>query len=99
MSAGGNVPLVYVNREPDNANDLPATQAFVASNEIDPVHCRRLKSVKICVQPAKQWRTWVPYERSADQPGCWQRSKDVYDVIGMDALHGNHCRSACKLVA
>ena len=34
-AAAGNVPLVYVNREPDNVNDLPATQAFVASNEIE----------------------------------------------------------------
>ena len=34
-AAAGNVPLVYVNREPDNVDDLPATQAFVASNEIE----------------------------------------------------------------
>ena len=30
-AAAGNVPLVYVNREPDNVDSLPETQAFVAS--------------------------------------------------------------------
>jgi len=29
--AAGDVPLVFVNREPDNVNELPPTQAFVAS--------------------------------------------------------------------
>ena len=33
-AAAGDTPLVYVNREPDNVNELPPTQAFVASNEI-----------------------------------------------------------------
>ena len=33
--AAGNVPLVFVNREPDNVDSLPPTQAFVASNEIE----------------------------------------------------------------
>ena len=32
-AAAGNVPLVYVNREPVNVDTLPDNQAFVASNE------------------------------------------------------------------
>src|SRR6056300_1411594 len=34
-AAAGDTPLVYVNREPDNVDMLPPTQAFVASNEIE----------------------------------------------------------------
>ena len=34
-AAAGNIPLVYVNRQPINLDTLPDNQAFVASNEVD----------------------------------------------------------------
>ena len=35
IAAEANIPLVYVNREPVNVNELPDNQAFVASNELE----------------------------------------------------------------
>ena len=36
-AAAGGIPLVYVNREPINVDQLPETQAFVASGGVCPV--------------------------------------------------------------
>lgn len=52
-AAAGDTPLVYVNREPDNVNELPATQAFVASNEIESGTLSHSKFVTTFVQLAK----------------------------------------------
>lgn len=35
LAAEAGIPLVYVNREPINVDDLPAKQAFIASDEIE----------------------------------------------------------------
>src|SRR5690606_13317150 len=35
LAADAKIPLVYVNREPVNVDQLPEGQAFVASNEAD----------------------------------------------------------------
>lgn len=83
--AAGNTPLVFVNREPDNVNDLPATQAFVASNEIES---GTLSAFQICNNlradgKAGGARGYLMNGQLSNQAAV-QRSKDVYDVIGMD---------------
>ncbi len=40
IAAEAGIPLVYVNREPVNVNELPEKQAFVASNEVEVRHAR-----------------------------------------------------------
>ncbi len=35
LAAKANIPLVYVNREPNNVDSLPKGEAFIASNELD----------------------------------------------------------------
>ena len=84
-AAAGNVPLVYVNREPDNVNDLPATQAFVASNEIES---GTLSAFEVCKNlraegKGNKARGYLMNGQLTNQAAV-QRSKDVYDVIGMD---------------
>jgi len=84
-AAAGNVPLVYVNREPDNVNDLPATQAFVASNEIES---GTLSAFEVCKNlraagKGNGARGYLMNGQLTNQAAV-QRSKDVYDVIGMD---------------
>ena len=84
-AAAGNVPLVYVNREPDNVNELPATQAFVASNEIES---GTLSAFEICknLRAAGKGggaRGYLMNGQLTNQAAV-QRSKDVHDVIGMD---------------
>ncbi|MEP2532427.1 substrate-binding domain-containing protein [Shimia sp.] len=84
-AAAGNVPLVYVNREPDNVNELPPTQAFVASNEIES---GTLSAFEVCKNlraagKAGGARGYLMNGQLSNQAAV-QRSKDVHDVIGMD---------------
>ena len=84
-AAAGDVPLVYVNREPDNVNNMPATQAFVASNEIES---GTLEAFQICrnlraAGKAGGARGYLMNGQLSNQAAV-QRSKDVHDVIGMD---------------
>lgn len=84
-AAAGKTPLVYVNREPDNVNDLPATQAFVASNEIES---GTLEAFQICRNLRAAGKaggaTGYLMNGQLSNQAAVQRSKDVHDVIGMD---------------
>lgn len=84
-AAAGDVPLVYVNREPDNVDTLPATQAFVASNEIES---GTLEAFEICKNlraagKAGGARGYMMMGQLSNQAAV-QRSKDVEDIIGID---------------
>lgn len=83
--AAGKTPLVYVNREPDNVNELPPTQAFVASNEIES---GTLSAFQICNNLRAQGKaggaTGYLMNGQLSNQAAVQRSKDVHDVIGMD---------------
>ncbi|MCY3879583.1 MAG: substrate-binding domain-containing protein [Rhodobacteraceae bacterium] len=84
-AAAEDVPLVYVNREPDNVNDLSATQAFVASNEIES---GTLEAFQICRNLRAAGKAggasgYLMNGQLSNQAAV-QRSKDVHDVIGMD---------------
>ena len=84
-AAAGSTPLVYVNREPDNVNELPATQAFVASNEIES---GTLEAFQVCrnlraAGKAGGAKGYLMNGQLSNQAAV-QRSKDVHDVIGMD---------------
>jgi inositol transport system substrate-binding protein len=83
--AAGNTPLVFVNRQPDNVDDLPPTQAFVASNEIES---GTLSAFQVCNNlraegKAGGARGYLMNGQLSNQAAV-QRSKDVRDVIGMD---------------
>ena len=83
--AAGNVPLVFVNRQPDNVDNLPDTQAFVASNEIES---GTLEAFEICknLRAAGKAGGATGYLMNGElsNQAAVQRSKDVHDVIGMD---------------
>jgi inositol transport system substrate-binding protein len=84
-AAAGDTPLVFVNREPINVNELPATQAFVASNEIES---GTLSAFQVCnnlraAGKAGGARGYLMNGQLSNQAAV-QRSKDVHDVIGMD---------------
>ena len=83
--AAGDTPLVFVNREPDNVNELPPTQAFVASNEIES---GTLSAFQICNNLRADGKaggaTGYLMNGQLSNQAAVQRSKDVYDVIGMD---------------
>lgn len=79
------VPLVYVNREPINVNELPDNQAFVASNEIESgtlaafEACKMLRAAGL----AGGAKGYLLMGQLSNQAAV-QRTKDVDDVIGMD---------------
>ncbi|MEO9517372.1 MAG: sugar ABC transporter substrate-binding protein [Paracoccaceae bacterium] len=79
------VPLVYVNREPVNVNELPDGQAFVASNEIES---GTLEAFQVCrnlraAGKAGGAKGYVLMGQLSNQAAV-QRTKDVEDVVGMD---------------
>ncbi len=83
--AAGDTPLVFVNREPDNVNELPATQAFVASNEIES---GTLSAFQICNNLRADGKaggaTGYLMNGQLSNQAAVQRSKDVHDIIGTD---------------
>jgi inositol transport system substrate-binding protein len=83
-SAAG-VPLVFVNREPVNSNELPENQVYVGSNEIES---GTLEAFQICRNlradgKAGGARAYLMMGQLSNQAAV-QRTKDVHDVIGMD---------------
>lgn len=83
--AAGNVPLVFVNRQPDNVDSLPDTQAFVASNEVES---GTLEAFEICknLRAAGKSGGATGYLMNGElsNQAAVQRSKDVHDIIGND---------------
>ncbi|MEO9895130.1 MAG: sugar ABC transporter substrate-binding protein [Paracoccaceae bacterium] len=79
------IPLVYVNREPVNVNELPDGQAFVASNEIES---GTLEAFQVCrnlraAGKAGGAKGYVLMGQLSNQAAV-QRTKDVEDVVGID---------------
>ena len=79
------VPLVYVNREPINVNELPDNQAFVASNEIESGTLAAFEACKMARAAglAGGANAYLLMGQLSNQAAV-QRTKDVDDVIGMD---------------
>ncbi|MET2829516.1 sugar ABC transporter substrate-binding protein [Mesorhizobium shangrilense] len=80
-AAAAKIPLVYVNREPVNVDTLPATQAFVASNESDS---GTLETKEICrlfkAAGKKEAHVYVIMGELSNQAAV-QRTKDIDNVI------------------
>ena len=79
------VPLVYLNREPINVNELPDNQAFVASNEIESGTLAAFEACKLARAAglAGGANAYILMGQLSNQAAV-QRTKDVDDVIGMD---------------
>lgn len=84
-AASAGVPLVYVNREPVNVNELPDGQAFVASNEIESGTLAAFEACKMLRAQGKAGgaQGYMLMGQLSNQAAV-QRSKDVEDVLGMD---------------
>ncbi|MFT4730505.1 MAG: inositol transport system substrate-binding protein [Granulosicoccus sp.] len=79
------IPLVYVNRQPVNLNELPDNQAFVASNEIES---GTLSAFEVCKELRAAGKAGganvVVLMGQLSNQAAVQRTKDVEDVVGMD---------------
>jgi inositol transport system substrate-binding protein len=81
-AANAGVPLVYVNREPVNVDDLPDSQAFVASDERES---GTLETQEICrllkAQGKGDGAKIVVMMGELSNQAARQRTQDVLDVI------------------
>lgn len=79
------IPLVYLNREPVNVNELPEKQAFVGSNEIES---GTLSAFEVCKELRAAGKAGganvVVMMGDLSNQAAVQRTKDIKDVVGMD---------------
>lgn len=81
----GGVPLVYVNIEPGNVNDLPDNQAFVGSDEVESGTLGAYEACK-ALRAAGKSNGANGYVLAGNfiHSAAVQRTKDVHDVLAMD---------------
>ena len=84
IAAEANIPLVYVNREPVNVNELPDNQAFVASNELES---GTLDTKEVCRLLGGKGKIVVMMGELSNQ-AARMRTQDVHDVIATDECKG-----------
>lgn len=79
------VPLVYLNREPVNVNELPEGQSFVGSNEIES---GTLSAFEVCKELRAAGKSnganVVVMMGDLSNQAAVQRTKDIKDVVAMD---------------
>lgn len=84
LAADAGVPLVYVNREPVNVDDLPEKQAFVASNEQES---GTLQTQEVCRLLDGKGKVVVMMGELSNQ-AARMRTQDIHDVIATDECKG-----------
>jgi inositol transport system substrate-binding protein len=84
IAADAKIPLVYVNRQPVNLDNLPDNQAFVASNEEES---GTLETKEICRLLNGKGNAVVIMGELSNQ-AARQRTKDVHDVISKEPCTG-----------
>ena len=84
IAADAGIPLVYVNREPVNVNELPEKQSFVASEEIV---AGTLEAKEVCRLLGGKGKAVVMMGELSNQ-GARMRTKAVHDVVATDECKG-----------
>lgn len=81
IAAEANIPLVYVNREPVNVNELPEKQAFVASDERESGTLETKEICRLLKEAGKTEANIVVMMGELSNQAARQRTQDVHDVI------------------
>ncbi|BCH22139.1 rhizopine-binding protein [Mesorhizobium sp. L-8-10] len=81
IAAEAKIPLVYVNREPVNVDDLPDTQAFVASDEKESGTLETKEVCRLLKEAGKTEAGIVVMMGELSNQAARQRTQDVHDVI------------------
>ncbi|MCL6708490.1 sugar ABC transporter substrate-binding protein [Pseudomonas sp. R2.Fl] len=84
IAADAGIPLVYVNREPVNVNELPEKQSFVASEEIV---AGTLETKEVCRLLGGKGKAIVMMGELSNQ-GARMRTQAVHDVVATDECKG-----------
>ena len=80
-AAAANIPLVYVNRQPVNVDQLPANQAFVASDERESGTLETKEVCRLLKAAGKKEANVVVIMGELSNQAARQRTQDVEDVI------------------
>ena len=80
-AAAGNMPLVYVNRQPINLDTLPDNQAFVASNEVDSGTLETKEICRLFKDAGKTEANVYVIMGELSNQAAVQRTQDIHDVI------------------
>ncbi len=81
LAVEAGVPLVYVNRQPVNLENLPEDQAFVASNEVDSGTLQTKEVCRLLSEAGKTEANIVVMMGELSNQAARQRTQDVHDVI------------------
>jgi ABC-type sugar transport system substrate-binding protein len=80
-AAAAGIPLVFVNREPANINNLPAKQAFVASKEIDAGTLETKEACRLLKAAGKTEANVVILIGELSNQASRMRTQAIKDVI------------------
>ncbi|MFB9981319.1 sugar ABC transporter substrate-binding protein [Mesorhizobium kowhaii] len=81
IAAEAGIPLVYVNRQPVNVNELPEKQAFVASNEVESGTLETKEICRLLKEAGKTEAKIVVMMGELSNQAARQRTQDIHDVI------------------
>ncbi len=84
LAENAGIPLVYVNRQPVNVDELPENQAFVASDEVES---GTLQTQEVCRLMEGEGRVVVMMGELSNQ-AARVRTQDIKDVIATEACSG-----------
>ncbi|KQT84198.1 sugar ABC transporter substrate-binding protein [Aurantimonas sp. Leaf443] len=84
IAADAGIPLVYVNRQPANLDQLPEKQAFVASDEKES---GTLQTQEVCKMLGGKGKAVVMMGELSNQ-AARMRTQDIKDVVATDACKG-----------
>lgn len=85
LAAEAGIPLVYVNREPVNVDDLPEKQAFVASNELESGTLQTQEICRLLQEQGKgEGARAVVMMGELSNQAARIRTQDIKDVIATD---------------
>lgn len=80
-AADAGIPLVYVNREPVNVDDLPEKQAFVASDEKESGTLQTQEICRLLKEAGKTEARAVVLMGELSNQAARMRTQDIKDVI------------------
>jgi ABC-type sugar transport system substrate-binding protein len=80
-AAAAKIPLIYVNRQPVNLDQLPANQAFVASDERESGTLETKEVCRLLKAAGKKEASIVVMMGELSNQAARQRTQDIEDVI------------------
>jgi ABC-type sugar transport system substrate-binding protein len=80
-AAAAGIPLVFVNLEPINMDDLPDNQAFVGSNEVDSGTLQTQEVCRLLKERGVTEANILVLQGMLSNQAAVQRTKDIHDVI------------------